>query len=159
MLNVSWLVAVTAKAQCPMTCGTAQLSLFEQQSPDLELESPDLSVQGPDLRPSSPDLSRDAVFTEADRQRWIELKEIAKPIATASGRKVKAEVEQVIIALCDKAAPHRLKLANIAELLDMKSDTLRKNYLSQMVKEQRLFLAYPTIANHPEQGYTTQKDA
>ena len=130
---------------------TAQRSLFEQQSPDLELESPD-------LRPSSPDLSRDAIFTEADRQRWIELKEIAKPIATASGRKVKTEVEQVIIALCDKAAPHRLKLANIAELLNMKSDTLRKNYLSQMVKEQQLFLAYPMIANHPEQGYTTYND-
>ncbi|MCU7994457.1 putative DNA binding domain-containing protein [Shewanella glacialipiscicola] len=138
---------------------TTQLSLFEHESPDHKLESPDLSVQGPDLRPSSPDLGRDAVFTEADRQRWVELKEIAKPIATASGRKVKAEVEQVIIALCDKAAPHRLKLANIAELLDMKADTLRKNYLSQMVKEQRLFLAYPTIANHPEQGYTTHKDA
>jgi ATP-dependent DNA helicase RecG len=138
---------------------TAQLSLFGQESPDHELESPDLSVQGPDLTIQSPDFSRDTVFTEEDQQRWIELKEIAKPISTASGRKVKTEVEQVIIALCDKAAPHRLKLANIAELLNMKSDTLRKNYLSQMVKEQRLFLAYPTIANHPEQGYTTHKDA
>ncbi|MGI2098777.1 RNA-binding domain-containing protein [Shewanella glacialipiscicola] len=138
---------------------TTQLSLFEHESPDHKLESPDLIAQGPDLMAISPDLSRDSVFTEEDQQRWIELKKIAKPIATASGRKVKAEVEQVIIALCDKVAPHRLKLANIAELLDMKSDTLRKNYLSQMVKEQRLFLAYPTIANHPEQGYTTQKDA
>ncbi|MGP5159614.1 hypothetical protein [Pseudoalteromonas prydzensis] len=40
----------------------------------------------------------------------------------------------------------------------MKPDTLRRNYLSKMVKEQVLFLAYPTIPNHPEQGYKLHKD-
>ncbi|MGL4579821.1 MAG: hypothetical protein ACRCVP_13115, partial [Shewanella xiamenensis] len=60
--------------------------------------------------------------------------------------------------LCQAAEPRCLKLADIALLLTMKPDTLRKNYLREMVKRQQLYLAYPTVPNHPEQGYTTKNN-
>ena len=136
----------------------AQLSLFGQENPDLENESPDLTPDlgtvSPDLDPNT-DISGDPTFDVEAQQLWSELKSIAAPVSQIKGRKQRQEVEQTIIALCNKAAPLNLKLADIAELLGMKADTLRKNYLSKMVKEQLLLQAYPTTPNHPEQGYTT----
>jgi len=140
----------------------AQLSLFEQGGPDLGKEvpdlTPDINSKGPDLTPDIDDSST-STFNEEAKELWVELRSIAAPISEVAGRKQKIEVKQTIIALCNKVVPHCLKLADLAELLNMKADTLRKNYLSQMVKEQQLFLAYPTIPNHPEQGYTTKKNA
>ena len=89
---------------------------------------------------------------------WLELKEIASSIAKNSGRKQKPDVQKAIIDLCTKSAPNCLRLSDIAQLLNMNTDTLRKHYLREMVKEQVLFLAYPTIPNHPEQGYKLHKD-
>lgn len=127
----------------------AQLSLFGNEVPDLESQSPDLT---PDL---TPDLNGE--FDEQAQSLWVELKQIANPVAELTGRKKsKAIVEQTIIKLCKAAEPRCLKLADIANLLDMKPDTLRKNYMSQMVKQQQLYLVYPTTPNHPEQGYTTK---
>ncbi|HIF9259626.1 TPA: RNA-binding domain-containing protein [Photobacterium damselae] len=122
----------------------AQLSLFGCEVPDLNKETPDLT---PDIKVDNPDLSDEA------KKLWIELSLIAKPISMKTGRKSRIEVESTIIKLCELAAPRCLKLVDLADLLNMKSDTLRKNYLSNMVKEQKLFLAYPTVPNHPDQGY------
>ncbi|MPW37450.1 hypothetical protein [Vibrio sp. B1Z05] len=127
----------------------AQLSLFEQASPDLDKKVPDLT---PDLPCQGPDFQN-----ESDELLWDELKQIALPISQNTKRNLKVDVEETIKQLCNEAVPHCLKLADLAVLLNMKADTLRKNYLSYMVKTQQLFLAYPTTPNHPAQGYTTKK--
>lgn len=118
----------------------AQLSLFDSE--------------GPDLTPDQHD-----EFDQQAQNLWTELKKIANPVAQLTGKKKsKATVERTLIELCQTAEPQCLKLADIANLLDMKPDTIRKNYLSQMVKQQQLYLVYPSIPNHPEQGYTTQNN-
>ena len=133
-----------------------QLSLFE--GPDLDTEGPELSNEGPDLALNTPDQDNTEVETPEANELWSSLWVIGEQVRSASSRKQKSEVEQAIIALCKEAQPHCLRLGDIAQLLGMKPDTLRRNYLSKMVKEQVLFLAYPTIPNHPEQGYKLHKD-
>ncbi|ATC85055.1 RNA-binding domain-containing protein [Pseudoalteromonas arctica] len=140
-----------------------QLSLFEgpelnSEGPDLDTEGPELSNEGPDLALNTPDQDNTEVDTVAANELWSSLWVIGEQVRSASSRKQKSEVEQAIIALCKEAQPHCLRLGDIAQLLGMKPDTLRRNYLSKMVKEQVLFLAYPTIPNHPEQGYKLHKD-
>ncbi|WP_086981768.1 RNA-binding domain-containing protein [Vibrio aphrogenes] len=124
---------------------------LDNQSPDLDNQSPDLDNQSPDLDNQSPDLDKQ------NQLLWQQLQSVVSPIIQSQGRKPKAEIEQAIITLCKIAEPSCLKLADIATLLMMKPDTLRRNYLSKMIKAQKLYLAYPTIPNHPEQGYTTQQ--
>ena len=126
-----------------------QLSLFGNESPDL---TPDFELEGPDLTPDN-----GILFDEQAQQLWKQLKKIAEPIAKVTGRRVREDVENSIVNLCIAAEPHCLKLADIANLLVMKPDTLRKNYLGKMVKQQQIYLVYPTIPNHPEQGYTTKE--
>ena len=125
-----------------------QLSLFGNEGPDL---TPDFELEGPDLTPDN-----GILFDEQAQQLWKQLKKIAEPIAKVTGRRVREDVEKSIVNLCIAAEPHCLKLADIANLLVMKPDTLRKNYLGKMVKQQQIYLVYPTIPNHPEQGYTTK---
>lgn len=144
---------------------TAQLSLFDSEVPELNSQSPDLTTQGPELGPDlttqGPDLTPEQhdKFDQQAQNLWAELKKIANSVAQLTGRnKSKAIIEQTLIELCRAAEPQCLKLADIASLLDMKPDTLRRNYLSQMVKQQKLYLVYPTIPNHPEQGYTTKNN-
>ncbi|MBE0420981.1 RNA-binding domain-containing protein [Pseudoalteromonas nigrifaciens] len=126
-------------------------------------EVPDLTEPMPELNPPVPELVPELnppvpEFDLSASNLWLELKEIASSIAKNSGRKQKPDVQKAIIDLCTKSAPNCLRLSDIAQLLNMNTDTLRKHYLREMVKEQILFLAYPTIPNHPEQGYKLHKD-
>ena len=135
-----------------------QLSLFDDNVPELNQEVPELNQEVPELNQEVPELNQEVPeFEGVDNQLWFQLKQLANPIANATARKQKESVEDVIIQLCNKAAPHCLKLADFAQLLNMNSNTLRRHYLTPMIKSQALFLAYPTIPNHPEQGYTTQQ--
>ncbi len=52
---------------------------------------------------------------------------------------------------------HYMKLECIASLVDRKPDFLRESYLSPMVKQGRLELAFPQHPNHPKQAYTFVK--
>jgi predicted HTH transcriptional regulator len=139
----------------------AQLSLFE---PEVLTSAPDLNQDAPDLVPDLvPELHKNVPesanrLTEEDQQLWIELKRIATPVTEKQGRKHKSEVKNIILKLCSHAEPNCLRLSDLAELLNMNSDTLRRHYLSPMTKEQQLYLAFPTVPNHPEQGYTTQNN-
>jgi hypothetical protein len=139
----------------------AQLSLFE---PEVLTSAPDLKQDAPDLVPDLvPELHKNVPesanrLTEEDQQLWIELKRIATPVTEKQGRKHKSEVKNIILKLCSHAEPNCLRLSDLAELLNMNSDTLRRHYLSPMTKEQQLYLAFPTVPNHPEQGYTTQNN-
>ena len=114
--------------------------LGENDNPDPEL-SPELS----------PDLAPDLGLAESE---WKVLEKIAEPIKGNSRRVGKEAVNEVIVKLCSH---HYIGLADLAALLDMKPDTLRKNYLNPLVATDRLRLAYPTTRNHPKQAYTAKK--
>ncbi len=113
---------------------------------------------------SSPDLSQLSLFSESpgfssgtpglqEKKLWQELLDIAAPIRDGSYRAKRDDIEATIIALCDQSGDKYLKLAQLAELLGRNTDTLRKSYLSPMLKNQQLELAYPSTPSHPGQGY------
>jgi ATP-dependent DNA helicase RecG len=97
-----------------------------------------------------PELSPDIELAESE---WQELEHIAEPVKGNSRRAGKEAINQVIIKLCSDKV---ISLTNLSILLDMKPDTLRKNYLNPLVACDMLRLAYPTTRtrNHPQQAYT-----
>ena len=117
----------------------SQLSLFGENE-EFDSKSPDLNVESPDLN--------------EEKQLWQELLEIASPIRNGSYRAKRNDIEKVIIQLCEKSDQKYLWLTDIAKLLGRNTDTLRKSYLSPMLKNQQLTLAYPT---KPNQGYKIKK--
>lgn len=113
------------------------LSVLEQ-SPELTPElSPD---KGPELTPE----------LLAEEDKWKELERIASPVIGNTRKLGKEKVEEVIIELCYGKF---INLNDLANLLDMKPDTLRKNYLNPLVTSGRLSLAYPATRHHPKQAY------
>ena len=148
----------------------SQLSLFGEneefdskspdlnvESPDFDSKSPDLNVENPDFDSKSPDFNIESPDLNEEKQLWQELLEIASPIRNGSYRAKRNDIEKVIIQLCEKSDQKYLGLADIAKLLGRNTDTLRKSYLSPMLKNQQLTLAYPTKPNHPNQGYKIKK--
>jgi ATP-dependent DNA helicase RecG len=136
----------------------SQLSLFDD--PNLDSEHPDLTPGHPDLTPEHPDLTiNQADLTRPNTDLWQELLDIAKPIRSGEIRSSRADLERVLIQLLEKTGKKYLKLPQLSELLGRNTDTLRKSYLSRMLKEQKIELAYPTKPNHPEQGYTLKRNA
>lgn len=68
-----------------------------------------------------------------------------------SRKKLKREMmEQVIMAVC---AGHFITLQALAELLQRQPVSLRNEYLSPMVREKRLNLAFPATPTHERQAY------
>ena len=103
--------------------------------------------ESPDLAPElSPDFTPELAESE-----WKALEKIATPIKGNSRKAGKEAVNKVIIQLC---TGRFIGLTNLSILLEMKSDTLRKNYLNPLVAQEKLSLAYPTTRNHPKQAYT-----
>lgn len=66
------------------------------------------------------------------------------------GRLVPRRMEQVILALC---RDHFIALSALALLLDRNADALRQRYLSKMVKNGQVVLAFPTKPTHEKQAY------
>ncbi len=130
---------------------------FDSKSPDLNDENTNFDSKSPDLNDKNTNFGSEISNPKKERQLWQELLDIADPIRNSSNRSKREDIEQVIIALCGKSDQQHLGLFTIAKLLNKKPDTLRKNYLSQMLKNQQLELAYPTIPTHPNQGYKIKK--
>lgn len=66
-------------------------------------------------------------------------------------RLVRSErMEQVILALCSE---HFITLSVLALLLDRNADGLRQRYLSKMVRDGQVVLAFPTTPTHEKQAY------
>ncbi|TMP26689.1 AAA family ATPase [Pseudoalteromonas rubra] len=108
--------------------------------------------EGPELDPDlSPDFTPDFELAGSE---WNELEKIAEPVKGNSRKAGKEAVNQVIKELCQGRF---IGLNNLSILLDMKPDTLRKNYLNPLVANEQLRLAYPTTRNHPKQAYTVNK--
>ena len=74
-----------------------------------------------------------------------------------SRKKLKREtMEQVILAVC---SGHFITLQALAELVQRQSVSLRNEYLSPMVREKRLNLAFPATPTHERQAYCSNLDA
>ena len=70
-----------------------------------------------------------------------------------SRKKLKRDVmEQVIMTVC---SGHFITLQALAELLQRQPVSLRNEYLSPMVREKRLNLAFPATPTHERQAYCT----
>lgn len=63
-----------------------------------------------------------------------------------------SELETIIFELCKN---HYVPLSVLAELLNRNPDSLRKQYLTRLVKTGQLELAFPTEKNSPKQAYLT----
>jgi ATP-dependent DNA helicase RecG len=70
-------------------------------------------------------------------------------------RKVECQVlTDVVLELCDGRF---ITLRCLAELVNLKPDTLRDQYLKVLVRQRELSLAFPKTPNHGRQAYTTVK--
>ena len=70
--------------------------------------------------------------------------------ARTKGKIPQEEMEQIIISSCSQ---RYMSLAALARLLKRSDKTLRNSYLSRMVKEKKLRLAFPAKPNSPRQAY------
>ena len=59
---------------------------------------------------------------------------------------------EVILKLCEGRF---VMLRSLAELVNRKPETLRNQYLSKLVRERKLTLAFPKTPTHERQAYTT----
>ncbi len=140
----------------------------ESSSPDLEVSSPDLDVSSPDLDVSSPDLNgkRDESgclishqlplpVIEDLRCLTFEFRSRLEGLAAEPRvkRKVSHEVmNSVILRLC---ADHFVTLRCLAALVHRKPESLREQYLRQLVHERKLILAFPANPTDQRQAYRT----
>jgi hypothetical protein len=70
----------------------------------------------------------------------------------AKGKVERAILIQVILQLCKGRF---VMLRSLAELVQRKPETLRNQYLSKLVRERKLTLAFPKTPTHERQAYTT----
>lgn len=121
----------------------------------------------PNLRPSSPNLDkgRDAegclLSEQLDLPVLDDLKVLAPRLRAAlelvaAEPRTKGKVDrEVLIAVILKLCTGRfVALRCLAELVNRKPDTLRDQYLSKLVRERKLTLAFPTTPTHERQAYT-----
>lgn len=70
----------------------------------------------------------------------------------SKGKIRKEKMVGVVLALC---AEHFITLRCLADLVNRKPDTLRDQYLTRLVQERRLSLAFPKTPTHERQAYCT----
>lgn len=61
-------------------------------------------------------------------------------------------MKDVLLSVC---AHHYVTLGALSSLVNRKPDFLRDSYLSPLVKERLLKLAFPTTPTHDRQAYST----
>lgn len=137
-------------------------------SPNLGDSSPNLAPSSPNLTVSPPNL---AGMRNADGCLLAD--QLSLPViddlgrlspqlrasleAMASEPRAKGKVDRdvligVIVALCEGRF---VTLRCLAELVNRKPDTLREQYLSKLVRDRKLSLAFPTTPTHERQAYCT----
>ena len=128
--------------------------------------SPNLVATSPNLNPTPPNLGENR-----DSEGCLSADQIALPIIddlTLLSPKLRASLEilaaeprskrkverkvliAVVLQLC---ARHFVTLRCLAALVDRKPDTLRDQYLTKLVRERKLALAFPTMPTHERQAY------
>lgn len=130
--------------------------------------SPNLAPSSPNLVATSPNLTeaRDAdgclVSAQLPKPVIDDLSKLA-PIfrgnlekqAIEPRTKGKIDREVLIRVLTGLCAGRFVTLACLAELVQRKPETLREQYLTRLVRERKLALAFPTTPTHERQAYTT----
>lgn len=129
--------------------------------------APGISVQSsPNLAGRSPNLAdrRDAdgcllsdqlsfpIIDDLTILSWtlrLRLEELARE-PRAKGKISREKMIEVILGLCER---HFVTLRCLAELVRRKPDTLRDQYLSVLVQERKLSLAFPKTPTHERQAY------
>ena len=142
-------------------------------SPHLAASSPHLAASSPHLTASSPHLLGNDTTRDSDgclisehfgkpiiddiinlqAEFFQQLKLIAK-VPSEKKRVPRAVIEQVIIDLC---CDYYISLTSLAKLINRSPKALREQYLSDMVKEKKLKLAFPAKPNDPRQTYTASE--
>ena len=140
--------------------------------PQIPESSPNLAPSSPNLTESSPNLDLNSPKTELDeRGRLIAeshqlpfvvdldtldkdyLKELVE-LATEPRMKRKIPRDHMKQVLSELTTGHYITISCLAKLVDRDPETLRGQYLSQMVKDQALNIAFPRTPNDPRQAYT-----
>ncbi|MDM1018884.1 putative DNA binding domain-containing protein [Acinetobacter sp. VNK23] len=92
-----------------------------------------------------------AMLTESFRLKLFEIADNARDKKRLSPE----SAENIIMELC---YGQFLTIGMLAQIMDRKIDTLRKRYLSPMVKANKLCLAFPTTPTHEKQAYRTNTE-
>ena len=148
--------------------------VFGPPAPISALSSPNLSSSSPNLSSSSPNLASThrKAAEKRDKDGCLISPQLRKPViddltklspslrthleAAAAVPRVKRKIAReamlkIVTTLC---TGRFITLACLAELVQRKPGTLRDQYLTGMVRERQLALAFPTTPNHARQAYT-----
>ncbi len=137
-------------------------------SPNLTARSPNLTSRSPNLTASSPNLpevrNRDGCLVSPQLRHPViddlqalssQLRDHLEKIASVPRHQGKVDRE-VLIDVIERICDGRfVTLRCLAELVNRKPATLRDQYLTKLVRERRLALAFPTVPTHEKQAYTT----
>ena len=128
--------------------------------------SPNLSGSSPNLKGSSPNLSEnrdDNGYLIADSLALPIIDDIAalapslrgflEKIAAVPRTKGKVDREVLIAVVLQLCARHFVTLRCLALLVNRKPETLRDQYLTKLVRERKLTLAFPKTPTHEQQAY------
>ena len=132
---------------------------FPSSSPNLPASSPNLASSPPDLGGGR---NADGCLLADQLPLPIidDLKRLSQPLRArlelaAAEPRAKGKVDRdvligVILTLCEGRF---VTLSCLAALVNRKPDTLRDQYLSKLVRERQLSLAFPTTPTHERQAY------
>ena len=137
-------------------------------SPNLETSSLNLDSSSPNLDSNSPNLERDEFgrlisdshafpFVENLQQLSPDYSEKLKNIAKEPRSKKKVPRAVMQATLLELLKSQFVTLSCLAELVCRDPETLRGQYLNEMVKRQKVEIAFPRTPNHPRQAYTKAK--
>lgn len=129
--------------------------------------SPNLRASSPNLRRSSPNLDENRNLNGcliSEQLPWPiidDISALSEPlrttlelIAVAPRTKGKVDREVLVKVILEICTGYFVTLSCLAELVQRKPDTLREQYLSGLVRDRKLSLAFPKTPTHERQAYT-----
>ncbi|MFZ4616681.1 MAG: RNA-binding domain-containing protein [Rectinemataceae bacterium] len=140
-----------------------------------DFSSPNLTPSSSNLTPSSPNLTPDSSASREKRDSagCLISDQLKLPIiddlgalsedllsilkAAAKEPRGKKKVDRAVLhaAILKICSKHYVTLRVLAELVQRKPETLRDQYLTGLVRERKLFLAFPMTPTHERQAYTS----
>ncbi|MGW6780953.1 ATP-binding protein [Brucella pseudogrignonensis] len=148
---------------------TPEISNLGSSSSDLDLSSSVLSFSSSDLNLSSSDNAHRSIegywistqlplpviddLSHLSEDMVGQLEKIAELPRTK--KKVShSKLEEVLLEICDG---HYLTLQCISKLINRRPEALRNEYLTPMVRDRALSLAFPTTPTHERQAYCSTR--
>jgi predicted HTH transcriptional regulator len=144
----------------------AGMEPFVVDSPNLGPSSPNLGASSPNLAERSPDLAGTrnldgCLLTDQlslpvidDLSRLSrQFRALLEHTAAEPRTKGKVKREVLVTAILTLCEGRFVTLRCLSELVNRKPDTLRDQYLSKLVRERALSLAFPTTPTHERQAY------